>query len=72
MFSVDVFQKTLAKIVTIFSRLGIRFHLTGGLNATAYGEPRMTQDIDLVIDPVQSRHLVDELAASLAEPDEIA
>ena len=66
MFPINVFQQTLAKVVTIFTRHEIRFHLTGGLTGTAYGEPRMTQDIDLVIDPVQTRREVDAFVVSLA------
>jgi hypothetical protein len=27
-----------------------RYHLTGGIASVAYGEPRMTQDVDLVLD----------------------
>jgi hypothetical protein len=34
----------------VLNRVGVRFHLTGGVTAVAYGEPRMTQDLDLVID----------------------
>jgi hypothetical protein len=69
MFPVETFQKTLAKMVSIFAQHEIRFHLTGGLTGTAYGEPRMTQDIDIVVDPDQTRSVVDDLIASLAESD---
>lgn len=33
--------------------LGIRYHLTGGLTTIYYGEPRLTQDIDIVVDNQQ-------------------
>ena len=69
MFPVDTFQQTLAKIVAIFTRHEIRFHLTGGLTSTAYGEPRMTQDIDLVIDPDQTCRVLDDFIKSLAVSD---
>jgi hypothetical protein len=46
----EIFQPTLTKFAHVLSRFGIRFHLTGGITAVAYGEPRMTQDLDLVID----------------------
>jgi hypothetical protein len=49
-FPIEIFQPTLAKLVAVLNRFGIRFHLTGGITAVAYGEPRMTQDIDVVID----------------------
>ncbi|MCG8451090.1 MAG: nucleotidyl transferase AbiEii/AbiGii toxin family protein [Pirellulales bacterium] len=50
MFPVDAFRSTLRKAVAILERHSIRFHLTGGITSVVYGEPRMTQDIDLVID----------------------
>ena len=50
MFPIEIFHSTLAKLVEVLNRFGIRFHLTGGITAVAYGEPRMTQDLDLVID----------------------
>ena len=51
MYPAETFRDTVARLVTIFGRLGVRFHLTGGASTIAYGEPRMTQDIDLVVDP---------------------
>ncbi|MGI9470758.1 MAG: nucleotidyl transferase AbiEii/AbiGii toxin family protein [Rubripirellula sp.] len=69
MFPVDVFQITLAKLTTILGRHDIRFHLTGGLTGTAYGEPRMTQDIDIVIDPVVSRQNLEPLVKSVMQSD---
>ncbi len=53
MFPVDAFRATLSKAVGIFRGLGIRFHLTGGIASIYYGEPRLTQDIDIVIDNAQ-------------------
>jgi hypothetical protein len=49
MFPVEAFRSTVLKIVEIFREHSIPFHLTGGVTSTAYGEPRMTQDIDIVI-----------------------
>jgi len=46
----DVFRGTLVRLLDVFERLGVRCHLTGGVVSVAYGEPRMTQDIDLVVD----------------------
>lgn len=67
MFPVDIFAKTLAKFTAIIRQLGIRFHLTGGLTGTAYGEPRMTQDIDIVIDPEQAKLRCADLIRSLRQ-----
>jgi hypothetical protein len=44
------FQPTLEKLVAVLDRLEIRFHLTGGITSVVYGEPRLTQDVDLVLD----------------------
>jgi hypothetical protein len=69
MFPVEVFQATLSKLTAILRELDIPFHLTGGLTSTAYGEPRMTQDIDVVIGPSQSRRQIDALVKSVSESD---
>lgn len=67
MFPAETFRSTLAKLVAILQRFEIRFHLTGGISTIAYGEPRMTQDIDIVVDPLRmSAELVPFLAAAEA------
>ena len=53
MFPVDAFRSTIQKLVSILEQLGIRYHLTGGLTTIYYGEPRLTQDIDIVVDNQQ-------------------
>lgn len=40
---------TIGRIVSILGAQGVSFHLTGGLAMVFYGEPRVTQDIDLVV-----------------------
>ncbi len=62
MFPVDAFRATLDKAVRIFRGLGIRFHLTCGIASIYYGEPRLTQDIDIVID---NAHVAATLGAFL-------
>jgi hypothetical protein len=47
---IEGFQPTLSKLVQVLDRLQIRFHLTGGIASVAYGEPRLTQDVDVVLD----------------------
>ena len=69
MFPIEIFQRTLSKLTGILNKHGIRFHLTGGLTSAAYGEPRMTQDIDVVIDPAQSNLMLDALVRSFSESD---
>lgn len=51
MYPAEAFRETVAKLMVILDRFGVRFHMTGGAATIAYGEPRMTQDIDLVVDP---------------------
>ena len=69
MFPVDAFRATLTKAVAIFERHAIRFHLTGGITSVAYGEPRMTQDIDIVIDNHATRSQLESFLASLDASD---
>lgn len=69
MFPVEIFQSTLGKLTTILRRHEIRFHLTGGLTGVAYGEPRMTQDIDVVIDPIQTRAALSDFIRSISGSD---
>jgi hypothetical protein len=45
---VDI-QETLERIMAILGELGLRYHVTGGVAASFYGDPRFTQDLDLVI-----------------------
>ena len=69
MFPVEIFQTTLSKLTKILRDHQVRFHLTRGLAGTAYGEPRMTQDIDVVIDPVQANTNIDALVQSIEASD---
>jgi hypothetical protein len=69
MFPVEAFQATLEKAVRIFRRLGIRFHLTGGIATIYYGEPRLTQDINIVIDNAQVAAALTSFLRSLEASD---
>ena len=69
MFPVEAFQSTLGKVAEIFQQLGIRFHLTGGVTSVLYGEPRLTQDIDIVVDNQALTDRLDFFLASLDESD---
>ena len=51
MFPVEAFQRTVEKFVSILTQLEIPFHITGGSISSAYGEPRLTQAIDLDVYP---------------------
>ena len=67
MLPADGFRPTLSKLVDVLDRFGIRFHLTGGLTSVAYGEPRMTQDIDLVLDRARVLAVRDEFLGALSD-----
>jgi len=69
MFPVEAFQNTVGKAAKIFRRKGIRFHLTGGLTSVLYGEPRMTQDVDIVVENRAVTHQLDSFVALLEESD---
>jgi hypothetical protein len=40
---------TLVDVVAVLSARQLNFHLTGGLASSFYGEPRFTQEIDIVV-----------------------
>lgn len=67
MLAAEGFQPTLLKLVAVLNRLQIRFHLTGGITSVAYGEPRMTEDLDLVLDRDRVLLIQDELLAALED-----
>ncbi|MEQ9669835.1 hypothetical protein [Coleofasciculus sp. G2-EDA-02] len=52
------------KLHPIFTALSIPYYITGGIAAIAYGEPRTTQDLDLVIgiSPTDIDRLTDALS----------
>lgn len=63
MFPAEIFREPLLKLVAVLNKYAIPFHLTGGVTSIVYGEPRMTQDIDIVVDPdTFHRHLAEVTA----------
>lgn len=69
MFPVEAFERTIGKFVNIAQAIGLPFHLTGGSISSAYGEPRLTQDIDIVVSPEVARIRIDQLVDQLACSD---
>jgi hypothetical protein len=69
MFPIETFRTTLGKIIKILQTFQIRFHLTGGVTSIAYGEPRMTQDLDIVIDNAAVARQLDSFIRSLRDSD---
>ena len=69
MFPVEAFERTILKFVAIAESLQLPFHLTGGSVSSAYGEPRLTQDIDIVVSPEIAKVRIDDLVTHLAVSD---
>lgn len=69
MFPVEAFERTIAKFVAIAESIGLPFHLTGGSISSAYGEPRLTQDIDIGVSPVVVKKRLEDLIARLSVSD---
>ena len=69
MFPIDSFKNSLLKFVEILRRHEIPYHLTGGITGVAYGEPRLTQDIDIVIENASAINKLDPLLEELAGTD---
>lgn len=69
MFPVDAFRTTLAKVIALLEKHKIRFHLTGGVTTIAYGEPRLTQDVDIVVDNGAIVRQLEAFIVSLGESD---
>ncbi|MCB9465669.1 MAG: hypothetical protein H6682_18410 [Candidatus Eisenbacteria bacterium] len=42
-------RQTVERVVSALEALGVRFHITGGLASSYYGEPRTTRDADFVV-----------------------
>lgn len=66
MYPPDIFQHTLSRLVAVLEHHGVRFHLTGGITSVAYGEPRMTQDVDVVVDNAAVARAMDRFIAAAA------
>jgi hypothetical protein len=59
--------ETMERISRILEELGLKYHYTGGVAVSYYGDPRFTQDLDLVIqlaiDQPETKLLLDRLSA---------
>jgi hypothetical protein len=67
MFPAEIFRDTLTRLIPVLTRHAVRFHLTGGITSVAYGEPRMTQDIDIVVDNTALARGLDDFLAAAAQ-----
>lgn len=67
MYPAEIFRDTLSRLLGILNRHDVRFHLTGGITSVAYGEPRMTQDIDIVVENAGLSRILDAFTESAAQ-----
>jgi hypothetical protein len=68
-FPIEAFRATLEKAISILRSQDIRFHLTGGVTSITYGEPRMTQDVDIVIESKAIKARLDAFLDALTRSD---
>lgn len=69
MYPPNIFRHSLSRLVAILHRHGVRFHLTGGITSIAYGEPRMTQDVDVVVENAAMARAIEPFIAEAAQAD---
>lgn len=60
-------SELLQQVVRIFEQLGLRYFVTGSMATIYFGEPRFTNDIDIVVDLPPDR--IAELCRSFPESD---
>ena len=65
MFNLVEFRDCLERAVSLLRSCEIRFLITGGAAAIAYGDPRTTQDIDLVIEATAIQERLEQFIAQL-------
>ncbi|SFI70099.1 nucleotidyl transferase AbiEii/AbiGii toxin family protein [Planctomicrobium piriforme] len=67
MYQVDEFRDCLQRIASILQQFRLRYCLTGGAAFIAYGDPRTTQDVDLIVDVERLRECLPQLLSLLRE-----
>ena len=60
-------SELLRRITGVFEQLGLRYFVTGSMATIFFGEPRFTNDIDIVVELPASR--IAELCAAFPSPD---
>jgi hypothetical protein len=69
MYPPDIFRHSLSRLVAILYRHSVRFHLTGGITSVAYGEPRMTQDVDVVVENAVMQRVIEPFITAATQAD---
>jgi hypothetical protein len=67
MFSPEAFFPVLRRVADLLEQHEVRYHLTGGLVSVFYAEPRLTQDADLVVDPIRLRERLEPFIKDLVQ-----
>lgn len=67
MHPTELFRATLSRLLVVLNHHHVRFHLTGGITSVAYGEPRMTQDIDIVVDNAALAQSLQSFTAAVSQ-----
>ncbi len=67
MFDLVEFRDCLERAVSLLRSCEIRFLITGGAAAIAYGDPRTTQDIDLVIEGIAIQERLEQFVTQLRQ-----
>ncbi len=67
MHPTELFRATLSRLLAILNHHHVRFHLTGGITSVAYGEPRLTQDIDIVVDNAAIAQALQSFTAAVSQ-----
>jgi hypothetical protein len=61
-------DNTIAKVVKVLDDLEIRYVFTGGVAVITYGDPRTTNDVDLVLKiPPEERDIAETLVRELSD-----
>jgi len=68
-YEIVEYRDCLQRIEAIFRRFQLRFLLTGGAAFIAYGDPRTTQDVDLVVDVNRLRDCLSEFIPVVKESE---
>jgi predicted nucleotidyltransferase len=60
----EVFQRVLRRAVAAIEDAGIPYAVIGGLASAVHGRPRFSEDIDLLVRPVDAERALEALAAA--------
>ena len=66
MYTIAEYRDCLERLAAILTQCQVRFCLTGGAAFIDYGDPRTTQDVDLVVDTEGVTNCLPQLLEKLA------